>query len=88
MSGAEKRRRRRARTEVRFAEVTTLPANEARILAGRLQSEGIEAWIDPPDITSWPGYGYGGTPERPVKVMVRPERLEEALAIAREIAGS
>jgi hypothetical protein len=69
----------------RWIELTSLPAHQAQLLAGRLESEGIDARTDPPEVGSWPGYPYGGLGQRAVKVLVPEGHAKEALAVLREL---
>ena len=55
---------------------------EARLLAGRLQSEGIEATVYP----AWQGGYYGESVNIPISVLVPEPRVLEARAILQEIA--
>jgi hypothetical protein len=54
---------------------------EARLLAGRLEAEGIEVKMDP----EWQGGPYGETIWLPVSVLVPEHRLLEAQAVIQEI---
>jgi putative signal transducing protein len=54
---------------------------EARLLAGRLEAEGIEVKMDP----EWQGGPYGETIWLPVSVLVPEHRMLEARAIVEEI---
>jgi hypothetical protein len=54
---------------------------EARLLAGRLEAEGIEVKMDP----EWQGGPYGETIWLPVSVLVPEHRFLEARAIIEEI---
>lgn len=54
---------------------------EARLLAGRLEAEGIEVKMDP----EWQGGPYGETMWLPVSVLVREHRALEAQQIIEEI---
>ncbi|HEV8572109.1 MAG TPA: DUF2007 domain-containing protein [Actinomycetota bacterium] len=54
---------------------------EARLLAGRLESEGIEVRMYP----EWQGGPYGETIHLPVSVLVLEHRFLEARAIVEEI---
>jgi hypothetical protein len=54
---------------------------EAHLLAGRLESEGIEATVYP----AWQGGYYGESVNLPISVMVPEHRLLEAREIVEEI---
>jgi hypothetical protein len=54
---------------------------EARLLAGRLEAEGIEVKMYP----EWQGGPYGETIQLPVSVLVPEHRFLEARAIIGEI---
>jgi hypothetical protein len=54
---------------------------EARLLAGRLEAEGIEVKMDP----EWQGGPYGETMWVPVSVLVQEHRALEAQQIIEEI---
>jgi hypothetical protein len=54
---------------------------EARLLAGRLEAEGIEVKIDP----EWQGGPYGEAIWVPVSVLVPEHRMLEAREIVEEI---
>jgi hypothetical protein len=54
---------------------------EARLLAGRLEAEGMEVKMDP----EWQGGPYGETIWLPVSVLVPEHRLLEARAVIEEI---
>lgn len=54
---------------------------EARLLAGRLRAEGIEANVYP----EWQGGYYGESVNLPVSVLVEEHRVLEARAIIEEL---
>lgn len=71
--------------DVRWVELTSLRVQEAQLLVGLLESGGIDARTDPPEVASWPGYPYGGLAQRPVKVLVPERKEKEARAVLREL---
>jgi hypothetical protein len=55
--------------------------DEARLLAGRLEAEGIEARVYP----EWQGGYYGESVHVPVRVLVPQHRALEARAVVEEV---
>jgi hypothetical protein len=55
--------------------------DEARLLAGRLEAEGIEARVYP----EWQGGYYGDSVHVPVQVLVLQHRALEARAVVEEV---
>ena len=70
-----------------WVRVASLLRSEALLLAGRLRAEGIDAAVDPPDVGGWPGYPWGGMPERVCGVLVPPDRVAEARGVIEEVRG-
>ncbi len=64
-----------------WRSIGRLPSDEARLLAGRLQAEGIPARVDP----EWESVFYGAG--SPLDVLVAEDRVLEAQGIARDIAA-
>ena len=60
-------------------------SDEAHILAGRLQAEGIEAFVDPPQHHSYYGAATAAVLNYRFKVLVPPHRLLEAAEVIRDI---
>ena len=56
-------------------------AEEARLLAGRLQAEGIETTVYP----EWQGSYYGDSIALPVSVLVPEHRVLEARAVIEQL---
>ena len=60
----------------------------AHLIAGRLQAEGITAFIDPPEVGEYYGAATSIVLRQPIRVLVPETRLEEARKILREIEES
>ena len=58
-----------------------LPYEEAYLMAGRLESEGIPARVDPPDYASY----YGKILHPTFDVLVPRDRYDDALAVVDSI---
>jgi hypothetical protein len=65
------------------ASVTSLPWEEAWLLAGRLRAEGVPARVHPPDQSS----PYGRALKTSFEVMVPKDRLKDARKITRALGG-
>ena len=76
--------------EGKMSELVSLPLEEALLLAGRLESEGIHAVV--PDADQTPVWGAPGTmpglQQIGFVVLVETDKLERARQIVDEIRGS
>jgi hypothetical protein len=74
----------------KMSELVTLPLEEAMLLAGRLESEGIRAVV--PGQDQLPVWGAPGTmpglQQTDFVVLVETDKLEQARQIVDEIRGS
>jgi hypothetical protein len=73
-----------------LSELVALPLEEARLLAGRLESEGIRAVVPGDDeIPLWGASGtMPGLQQTEWVVLVETDKLEQARQIVDEIRGS
>ena len=58
---------------------------EATLLAGRLEAEGVEARLDPPEQSTYYGAGTAAILQYRYKVLVPTHRVREALDIVRSL---
>ena len=74
----------------KLSELVALPLEEARLLAGRLESEGIRAVVPGDDeIPLWGASGtMPGLQQTEWVVLVETDKLEQARQIVDEIRGS
>ncbi|HEX6261220.1 MAG TPA: DUF2007 domain-containing protein [Actinomycetota bacterium] len=68
---------------VRVAEYSDMES--ARLMAGLLESEGIEVTLDPPDVTSYWDRGMARVLGYRIKIMVLEHRQVEAAEIVQEV---
>ena len=60
----------------------------AHLIAGRLQADGITAFIDPPEVGTYYGQATAQVLRQPIRILVPETRLEEARKILRELEES
>ena len=65
----------------------TLAWDEAWLLAGKLNDEGIEARVNPDSLDSYTGLGIPPMGKNGYDVVVSKDRLDDAREIAREVSS-